>query len=79
MPQFVSDKRIYLNADKSAVVEEGHPDAAFLLAAEGGTVTAEQAKQYGLKAPKAEDDEPDAKAVSKAEVEDKSVKGPKSG
>jgi hypothetical protein len=42
-------KPIYLNADKSAVVEEG-PDAAFLLVGPGGELPDDVAAQYGLKA-----------------------------
>lgn len=75
MPQFVSDRRIYLNADKSAAVNEDSPDAAFLLAAEGGVVSDEDVKKYGLKAPKA--DESESKAVKSSEVEDKAFRGPK--
>lgn len=48
---FRSDKRLYVNADKSKVVEEDSPEAAFLLVGEGGTVSDEDAKKYGLKAP----------------------------
>jgi hypothetical protein len=45
---YTSDKRIWLNADKSAVVEEGSADARFLLVGEGGTVPDDVAKQYHL-------------------------------
>lgn len=48
---FISDKRLYLNVDKSKVVAEDSPDAAFLLVGEGGEVSDEDAKTYGLKAP----------------------------
>lgn len=48
MGNFVSDKRLYLNADRSKVVEEG-PDAAYLLVGEGGMVSAEDAEKYGLR------------------------------
>lgn len=86
MPQFTSDRRIYLNTDKSAVVDEDSPDAAFLLVAEGGVVSEEDAKKYGLKAPaKAAEPEPgddpnvmsESKAVKQSQVEDKSIAGPK--
>ena len=52
MAGFRSDKRLYLNADKSKVVEEDDPKAAYLLVGKGGTVTEEDAKKYNLKAPK---------------------------
>lgn len=70
---YTSDKRLYLNADRSKVVEEGSPDAAYLLAGEGGEVSDEEAKRYGLKAPtKAQaaaadaEEEPENKARSAA-------------
>ena len=67
MPSFKSDKRLYLNADRSKVVEEGDPDAAYLFAVEGDTVSAEDAKKYELRAPKAADEkdepEPETKQV----------------
>jgi hypothetical protein len=70
---FKSDKRLYLNADKTKVVEEDAADAAYLFAGVGDEVSDEDAKQYGLKAPKrtevtevkAEDE--DDKAESKQE------------
>jgi hypothetical protein len=73
-------KPLYLNADKSAVVEEG-PDAAFLLVGAEGELTDEEAARYGLTktgadkaAEKAEDKAAD-KAVEKAE--DKGQAAPK--
>jgi hypothetical protein len=62
---FLSDKRLYLNADKSKVVEEDDPDASYLLVAAGGQVSDEHAKQYGLKAK----EKAEAKAEEKAESE----------
>jgi hypothetical protein len=70
---FKSDKRMFLNADKSAVVDADSPDAAFLFVAEGQTVSDEDAEKYGLEAPaeadadEAEGDEgeADTKAESK--------------
>lgn len=69
-----ADKRYYVTADRSRVVDEGDPDAAILLAAEGGDISNEDAKRYGLGryAPEEEApaekmaDEPEAKAVEKA-------------
>lgn len=56
-----ADKRYYLNADRSRVVEEGDPDAAYLLAAEGTDISNEDVERYGLgdKKPKA----PEAQVV----------------
>lgn len=52
---FQSDKRLYLTADKSQVVEEGDASAAYLFVNEGGEVTDEDANRYGLKAPRQAD------------------------
>lgn len=66
---YISDKRIYVNADKSKVVPEDHPDVGHLLVGEGGEVSDEDVKKYGLK-----------KSESKAEhapAEDKAETGPR--
>lgn len=47
MPMWVSDKRLYLDADGN-VVEATDPTKATLLVAEGGKLTEDQARQYGL-------------------------------
>ena len=44
---FVSDERLYLDAD-GKVVKDGDPSAASLLVAEGGTISADDAARYGL-------------------------------
>lgn len=49
MPQFVSDKTYFLNADKSKVVAEDDPDASFLLVREGAAIDQAEADRYGLK------------------------------
>jgi hypothetical protein len=46
-------ERLYLNADKSKVVPEGDPEAAFLFATPGTEISAEDAAKYGLGAKKA--------------------------
>lgn len=46
---FKSDRALYLNADKSEVVEEGSPDAAFLLVGAGSEIDDADAAKYGLK------------------------------
>jgi hypothetical protein len=48
MPSYKADRRLYLNAAKDAVVEEGSADAAYLLVSEGGVLSIEEAEKYGL-------------------------------
>lgn len=51
-----SDRALYLNADKTEVVEEGDPNAAFLLVGAGSEIDDADAAKYGLKsASKTED------------------------
>lgn len=45
---FIADRRLYLTADRSEVVEEGDSRAAFLLAGVGGRVPDAEAKRLGL-------------------------------
>lgn len=45
---YVSDKRLYVNKDKSRVVEESDPEAAYLLVAEGSELSDADAEKYGL-------------------------------
>lgn len=49
MANFISDKRLFLTADRSRVVEENDPAAAHLLVGAGGTVSQADAERYGLK------------------------------
>lgn len=65
---FTSDRRIWLTADKSKVVEDGDPAAAFLLVGEGGQLSDEEAEQYGLteKAKPAQPNKAKAPAENKA-------------
>lgn len=44
----VSDRRLYLTADRARVVEEGDADAAFLLATPGHTISIGDQKRLGL-------------------------------
>lgn len=48
----VADKRVWHNSDRSKVVEDGHPDAAFLLCSPGDELTDEAAKEYGVRGAK---------------------------
>ena len=71
---FKADRRLYHNADKTRVVEEGDPEAAFLYLAEGQTAPLAEARGYGLVA----GDEPDNNegapdAVQPVEPEEKAV------
>ena len=43
---------LWLTADKSEVVQDGDPRAAFLLVAEGGMLPDEDVAKYGVKAKK---------------------------
>lgn len=57
---YISDRRLYLTADKSKVVEEGDLEARFLYATEGTRIPAADAIRFGLvksekAAPKSED------------------------
>ena len=44
----VAVKTVYLNADKTRVVEESSPDAMFLLAREGAFISEDDAARYGV-------------------------------
>jgi hypothetical protein len=44
----VAKKTVYLNADRTKMVSEGHADATFLLAREGAYISEADAKQYGV-------------------------------
>jgi hypothetical protein len=62
-----SEKRLYLTVEKDRVVEEGDPDAAFLMVNEGGEVPAEHVHLY-REYRKAHEAEP--KAAAKAPADD---------
>lgn len=49
MPMWQSDRRLWLNADKSQVVEDGDPDAAFLLVSAGGAIDSAEAERLGIR------------------------------
>lgn len=68
MAKFVTDRKIFVNADKSKVVEEGSPEAAFLLASKGKELDEATVKRYGLAPPqdKALKSAPANKAAGKA-------------
>lgn len=62
MGAIISDRRLYLTADEKRVVEEGDPEAAFLLVGAGGELPSAVAEQYGLIGKKARN-APENKAV----------------
>jgi hypothetical protein len=73
-----ADRRYYLNADRSKIVEEGSSEAAYLLAAEGADIPTEDARRYKL-GRYADDEVPAAPAEAKAEekpADAKAVAGP---
>lgn len=66
------DRRLYLTADESELVEEGDPRAAFLWAGEGTEVSDEDAERVGYKPPRKSAAPAEDKAVS-APAEDKAA------
>ncbi len=70
---YTSDKRLYVNADRSKIVSEDSPDAAYLLVAEGGELPDDEAAKYKLG-----QQEKSAKAEH-APAENKAEPAPKSG
>lgn len=69
-------RRIYLTADRKRAVEEGDPDARFLLCTAGGEVALADAKRYGLldEPEEAPDEAPEEAPESDAEQQDAPVK-----
>lgn len=68
-----AETRVYLTADRDRVVEEGDPEAAYLLAGAGGTIPHEYAHVYreyrktkDAPAAAVAEAEPEAKAVERA-------------
>lgn len=58
------DRKLWLTADREKVVEDGDPNAAFLLGNEGSEVPDDEAKRLGLGSKKAA--EPANKAAKPA-------------
>ncbi len=71
MAAMTADRRLWLTADGSRVVEDGDPEAASLFAAPGRPISADDVERFGLS-------EQDGKVVIKmaAKPEDKAVKKP---
>lgn len=53
MSGYRTTERLYVNADRSRIVPEDSSEAAFLLAAAGKEISAEDAEKYGLVGKKA--------------------------
>lgn len=49
MTRMIADRRLWLTADEARVVEEGDPEAAFLLAGEGSLIPVPEVERLGLK------------------------------
>lgn len=74
--KFVTDRKLWLTADRERVVEDGDPEAAFLLASAGKEIDAATVERYGLDAAAAKSGNgPKGKAVS-GPPEDKALKAP---
>lgn len=61
------DRRLWLTADKDRVVEDGDPEAAFLLGTEGKEIPDSEAERLGLKGSK----KPAVQAEPEPEVKEK--------
>lgn len=48
MASYIADRRLYVTADRSEVVEEGDPRAAFLLAGEGCQIDSDDVTAHDL-------------------------------
>ncbi len=73
----ISNKRIFVNKDKSKIVEEGSEEAAFLLVGEGAEISDEDIEKYELKKGKDYEDETEEEIAndseSESDVESKAV------
>lgn len=78
MALYKVDRRLWLTADRQRVVEDGDPEARFLLTAgPGDELPMEMAKRYGLAGkPKAVPEPPEDKMMAAA-PEDKATKQPR--
>lgn len=75
MPVVVVDRRLYLTADRSRIVEEGDPRAHSLYATPGMTITVEEAKRYGL----IDKNVPESVPIRKATTPQPTLTNPKEG
>jgi hypothetical protein len=72
--KYTTDRKLWLTADRERVVEDGDPDAAFLLASKGKELDAATVERYGLE-PKKQGGKP-AKDDAAGTAEGKAVAGP---
>lgn len=49
MPQRKATETLYMNADKTKLVKEGDPDAAFLFVRKGSAINDAESQRYGFK------------------------------
>lgn len=59
------DRTIWITADRDRVVEEGDPEAAFLLGTAGKEIPDDEAERLGIKPAKASKPEPEKPAEEK--------------
>lgn len=59
----IADRRLWLTADRSEIVEEGDPDAATLYATRGTVIPAEAVQRFGIKPLKKAKDKAKDKAL----------------
>lgn len=75
----VADRRLYLNAAKDQLVEEGAPDAAFLLAPQGTPIEAADVARLGLELVDGKVVQPTEKEQPEPEREPESAAGAEAG
>jgi len=66
---YISNRRIYLTADRKRAVEEGDPKGRTLLVGVGGLLPECEARRYGLLPAPAPEAEPEAPAEPEPEPE----------
>lgn len=72
---YTSDKRLHVNSDRSKIVAEDDPDVGYLLVAEGGELSDDEAAKYGLGTSKADTKAERAAPENKAEASPKNPTG----
>jgi hypothetical protein len=75
MSEFVTKERLYHTTDRKAVVTEGDPRAAVLLAGEGAVLAEAEVKRLHLEAHVAPAPAPDPRAEAQAKLDDAVARG----
>jgi hypothetical protein len=75
MAEYVARERLYHTVDRSKVVKEGDPEAAFLLAGEGDVISESEVKRLKLESHFQEAKPADPAARTKARLEDALARG----